>query len=250
MPLPSEEAGTGPAVVLLHAGVCDRTMWREHLTPLAAAGYRAVALDLPGYGEAPAATADSAWLDVVATMDALGIDRATLVGNSFGGAVALRVSVTAPERVGALVLISTPPVVVDPSPQLRAAWEAEGAALDRGDVEAAVTAVVEAWTRPGAPPELRERVAAMQRRALLTQLAAPDPAQVPDPLKPDMLTGIGVPTLVAVGVDDMPDFLEAAESMAAAMPDARLARIEGAGHLAPLETPDRFRALLTGFLAR
>jgi pimeloyl-ACP methyl ester carboxylesterase len=48
--LPHDEAGSGPAVVLLHAGVADRTMWSEHLEHLADAGYRAVAMDLPGFG--------------------------------------------------------------------------------------------------------------------------------------------------------------------------------------------------------
>jgi hypothetical protein len=45
--LPNDEVGSGPAVVLLHAGIADRTMWAEHLQPLADAGYRAVALDFP-----------------------------------------------------------------------------------------------------------------------------------------------------------------------------------------------------------
>ena len=63
--------------MLLHAGVADRTMWSEHLGPLSAAGYRVVAMDLPGFGEAPAATAESApWADVLETMDGLGLDRA------------------------------------------------------------------------------------------------------------------------------------------------------------------------------
>ncbi len=52
--LPYDEAGSGPVVVLIHAGIADRTMWSDHLEPLAAAGYRAVAVDLPGFGKAPA----------------------------------------------------------------------------------------------------------------------------------------------------------------------------------------------------
>lgn len=156
-------------LMLLHAGVADRTMWREHLEPLANAGYRVIAADLPGFGEAPAPeTEDAPWNDVLETMDALGIERAALVGNSFGGAVALRVALVAPARVSALALISAPPPGSgDPSPELRAAWDAEGPAMERGDVEAAVRAVVDAWTLPGAPPELRARVAEMQRRAFV-----------------------------------------------------------------------------------
>src|SRR5206468_12752513 len=86
--LPHDEAGSGPAVVLLHAGVADRTMWSEHLERLADAGYRAVAVDLPGLGAARVTPGEQApWADVLRTMDELSIERAALVGNSFGGAV-------------------------------------------------------------------------------------------------------------------------------------------------------------------
>src|SRR5207248_855545 len=124
--LPHDDVGSGPPLVLLHAGVADRTMWSEHLEPLAASGRRVLALNLPGFGEAPPALdEDAPWLDVLATMDTLDLGSATLVGNSFGGAVAQRVGVLAPRRVRSLVLVSSPAPAFDPSPQLRAAWEAE-----------------------------------------------------------------------------------------------------------------------------
>ncbi len=107
MKLPHGEHGDGDAVLLLHAGIADRRMWDEHLEPLAAAGYRGVAVDLPGFGEAALEQGPVAhWEDVVETMDALGIERAALVGNSFGGAVALRVAALHPERITALLLFS------------------------------------------------------------------------------------------------------------------------------------------------
>jgi pimeloyl-ACP methyl ester carboxylesterase len=249
--LPHDEAGAGPAVVLLHAGVADRTMWSELLGEVAAAGFRVVAMDLPGFGEAAVAPGEQApWVDVLATMDALGIDRATLVGNSFGAAVALRVAVVAPERIAALVLVSAPAPGVEPSAELQAAWGEEEAALERGDLDGAVRAVVEAWTQPGAPAELRDRVADMQRRAFERQAEAGDVAEAPDPLDedPESLARLGMPALVATGEADMQDFRSGAEALAGALPDARLVTIEGAGHLAPLETPERFRALLLDVL--
>jgi pimeloyl-ACP methyl ester carboxylesterase len=55
-------------------------MWRDHLEPLARAGYRAIAVDLPGFGEADVAPGEQApWNDVLETMAALGVDRATLL---------------------------------------------------------------------------------------------------------------------------------------------------------------------------
>jgi pimeloyl-ACP methyl ester carboxylesterase len=249
--LPHDQVGAGPAVVLLHAGIADRTMWFELLPSLADAGFRAVALDLPGFGDAPVAEGEQApWADVLATIDALGIGRAALVGNSFGGAVALRVAVVAPERISALVLVSTPAPGIEPSAQLEALWRAEEAALRRGDIEGAVRAVVEGWTLPAAPVALRERVAAMQRRAFAAQSAAGTVSEAPDPLDehPEALASIAVPALVAVGESDLQDFHMGAEALAQTLPRSRLATIEDAGHLAPLETPARFRELLLDFL--
>ncbi len=99
MTLALEEVGEGPAVVLLHAGIADRTMWRDLMPVLGEAGYRVIAIDLPGFGRSPvAAELDAPWRDVLETCDEIGADRFALVGNSFGGAVALRIAATAPER--------------------------------------------------------------------------------------------------------------------------------------------------------
>jgi 3-oxoadipate enol-lactonase len=248
--LPFDEAGEGPAVVLLHAGVADRRMWRDQLEPLAAAGYRVVAIDLPGFGDAPVPPGEQApWVDVLATIDAAGIERAALVGNSFGGAVALRVAAVAPERVWALALVSAPPPDLEPSADLRKAWEAEEAALERGDVDGAAAAVADAWVLPDAPAGVRDQVAAMQRRAFELQMGAPEEPEAADPAEdPAALARIEVPTLVAVGERDMSDFRDGAERMAAALPHAQHAVIAGAGHLAPLETPESFRELVLAFL--
>jgi 3-oxoadipate enol-lactonase len=249
--LPYDESGSGPAVVLLHAGIADRTMWAEHLEPIAQAGYRAIAMDLSGFGEAAVAAGEQApWIDVLATMDAVQVGAATLVGNSFGGAVALRIAAVAPERVSALALVSAPSPGVDPSPELEAAWEAEESALARGDTEAAVAAVLQTWTLPDAPGELRERIATMQRRAYEQQTEAEDITEAADPVedRPDVLKELAMPALVMVGEHDKPDFRKGAEILTDLLPNAHLEIIEGAGHLAPLETPDEFRQLLLSFL--
>jgi 3-oxoadipate enol-lactonase len=224
-------------------------MWAEHLDPLAEAGYRVVAVDLPGFGDAPVPPGEqAAWMDVLRTMDELSIERAALVGNSFGGAVALRAAFVAPDRVSALVLISSPAPDLEPSPELEAVWEAEETALERGDIDAAVDAVVNTWTLPDASQKLRDRVAAMQRRAYA--LGDPPTTEAPDPVEqnPEALARLDVPTLVAAGELDMRDFRDGAEVLARTLPRARHTVIEGAGHLAPLETPEEFRRLVLTFL--
>jgi pimeloyl-ACP methyl ester carboxylesterase len=247
--LPHDEIGAGPGVVLLHAGVADRRMWADLLPSIAAAGYRAIAVDLPGYGDAvdPGSAPHSAVLD---TMDALNVERAALIGNSYGGAVALRVAAVAPDRVAALVLVSAPAPGVEPSADLEAAWEAEESALERGDLEGAVAAVVDAWTLPDAPPILRDRIAEMQRRAFELQAGAGDVTPADDPLEPDSsaLLTLNIPALVAAGEFDIRDFQAGAEVLAQELRQARLVVIPRAGHLAPLEQPEFFRQLVLEYL--
>jgi pimeloyl-ACP methyl ester carboxylesterase len=129
------------------------------------------------------------------------------------------------------------------SPGLRAAWDAEEDALERGDVEGASRAVAEAWAPPG---PLRERVEAMQRRAFELQLAAGDVEDGPDPADedPDAFAKLDMAVVAAAGSEDFPDFIEGAEELARLVPGARSVVIDGAGHLIPLEAPKEFRELV------
>ena len=246
--LPHDELGQGPAVVLLHAGIADRTMWSDLLPSVGGAGHRTIAIDLPGFGEAAAGHAPHTC--VLETLDALGVVRSAFIGVSFGGAVALRVAAIAPARITRLMLVSTPAPGVEPSAELQAAWEAEEAALQRGDIDAAVRAVVDAWTLPGARPELRDRVARMQRRAFELQAVADAPAPDDDPLEadPTLLDTLDIPALVAHGEFDMPDFVLGAQQLSRQLRGGPVVPISGAGHLAPLEQPQAFRDLALTFL--
>jgi 3-oxoadipate enol-lactonase len=255
MVLPYDELGAGPAVMLLHAGICDRRMWNETLEVLAAAGQHAIAVDLPGYGDAglDASRPYAPWEDVLATLDNLSIEQAALVGVSAGGGVGLRLAAAAPGRVSALCLVSARPYSdAPPSQELQSAFDAEVGPAEAGDLDGAVAGVLEHWLMPGAPTTLRDRVAAMERRSLEIQLAAGDPPDAPDPLaqRPDALEAVTVPALVCVGEHDLPDFHAAAAELARRLPGAvsPLLVIPGARHLAPLEAPDEFRARLLDFL--
>ena len=122
-------------------------------------------------------------------MDSLSIEEAAIAGNSFGAAVALRIAAVAPERVSSLTLFSVPPVPEpEPSAELSAAWSEEEAALEAGDIDGAVDAVVRAWTGPDAIPALHARVARMQRRNFESQ-PSEEPEWAPDPLEeePELL---------------------------------------------------------------
>ena len=101
------DEGAGPPIVLLHAGVADLRAWDDVVPPLIAAGYRAVRYDARGHGPSP--TDDVAFsqrADLLAVLDALGIGRAALVGNSRGGMIALDTAIETPDRVVAVVAVA------------------------------------------------------------------------------------------------------------------------------------------------
>jgi pimeloyl-ACP methyl ester carboxylesterase len=254
MELPYSESGDGPVVLLLHAGIADRRMWDEHLEPLAAAGYRVVAVDLPGFGEAVSSREPVAhWEDVLETMDALGIAQTSLVGSSFGAAVALRVAALHPQRISSLLLFSVAAVPEpDPSSELLAVWEAEEGAVAAGNFEQAAEAVVSGWVRPGAPAEVRERIAAMQLENYQRHASGEELEQAVDPLEDDpaLVAAIACPVLLAAGESDMADFRNAVPTLAAKLPRATTALIAECGHLAPLEMPAEFRRLVIANLPR
>jgi ribosomal-protein-alanine N-acetyltransferase len=121
------ERGSGFPVLLVHGFASSSAVWTYAMPPLAKAGYRAIAIDLPGFGRSylpdePTVTSRYTG-DVLRFMDDLGIQEAALVGNSMGGFVCWYAAARAPERVRALVLVDSagapPPVVGKDGPQAR-----------------------------------------------------------------------------------------------------------------------------------
>jgi pimeloyl-ACP methyl ester carboxylesterase len=149
------------------------------------------------------------------------------------------------------MLISAPPPELKPSTALMQAWEAEESALERGDVDAAVQAVLDAWLLADATAALRDRVASMQRRTFELQAGMGAVEEAPDPVEadPEALGRPAIPALVAAGALDLEDFRLGAEALANRLPEATHAIIAQAGHLAPLEQPEIFRELLLDFLS-
>lgn len=131
---------------LLHSSVCDRRMWDPQWPVLAAAGYRVVRCDFRGFGDSPVADrpyGDAG--DVMDLLDHLGIERAALVGSSYGGQVALDVAAARPDAVTALVLLCSALPGHPPGPALRsfaereeALFEAEGVPRHPGELIACV----------------------------------------------------------------------------------------------------------------
>jgi 3-oxoadipate enol-lactonase len=249
MTLAFDETGTGPAVLLLHSTVCDRRMWDPQVAALAGAGYRAVRVDLPGYGESPMPTEphDTAG-DIAAMLDRLGIERTALVAASGGGPVALEIAARHPDRVTALVLLAAAVAGLTPSAALRAIWDREEQLLEAGDVDAAVELMLETWLGPSATAATGAQVAEMQRQAYIVQLAGDD--SVEEVEVPYSLTAITAPSLLVAGAYDLADFREIAQRLSRELPGATYVELDWAGHLPGLERPEEVNDLVLDFLRR
>lgn len=257
-PLYVESAGAGPPLVLLHAGVCDSRMWDPQWTEFAAT-HRVVRCDLRGFGRSPVPSgAYSHAGDVIALLRDLGIERAILVGASFGGAVALEVALAAPGSVAALLLAAPALAGHEWSDDTRAFWAEEEEALERGDVEAAVEVNLRRWvdgrdrSPEAVPAGVRAFVADMQRRAFEVQAAAPADADERELVADvaDRLGEIAVPTALVVGDHDQLDFEAIADRICRQVPDVRRTVLAGAAHLPNLEVPARFTELAKEFFAQ
>ena len=250
-----DQIGTGPDVVLIHAGIANRRMWDDQLVALSK-NYSVIAYDVRGYGESsPVEGPFQPYEDLRGLLDALDIDRAALIGCSMGGGYAIDFSLAYPARVTALIPVGAAlGGFQGPDEDTRELGEALRAVYESGDKLAAA----EYWARiwfdgPGRPPEqtdpaIRARVKAM----MLAVLELPDEeAGGEEGLVPpavDRLGEIAVPTLVLVGEHDVRAIHAAADQMAVGIPGARKIVIPDAAHVPNMEHPDLFNQYVLDFL--
>ena len=248
-------------IVLLHGQPGLGSEWQQVLDRLPAQ-VRATTPDRPGHGSSrlPGGGLDVNTAAVLADLDHRGVERAVVVGHSYGGGVALSVAATAPDRIEALILLaSVGPDCLNGWDWLLAApvagpacsligwkltpWLAR--ARMRGPIrrlgfEAAarkhVYMYVWAFARWDHGPLWRTFVA--EQRALVREtetFAA-------------MATQIRVPVLLMADRKDSMVPFRTAVALSETLPDARLREIKGAGHHLPLRAPDEVAAAITGFL--
>ena len=255
MALYAEVAGEGPAVVLLHEGICDSRMWEPQWEPWSHE-FRLLRVDLRGFGQTPLDPGRFAHArDVIESVEQHGFERAALVGVSLGGRVALEVAVARPELVSALVLVAPGLPGHDWSEELQAAWAEEEAAFEAGDLDRAVEASLRTWVdgprrRPeDVDPGVRSRVAEMQRRALELALGSAEDDE--ELFVEDLAQRVGeirATTLILIGEDDQPDMHAIAERLEREIPAARRATIAHTAHVPSMERPREFDELVLPFL--
>jgi len=247
-------------VVLLHAGVADRRMWDPQWAGLTATR-DAVRLDLHGFGEsdsAPVGALDHV-ADVLDTLDHLGVASCHLVGSSLGAGVALEVALARPGLVRSLLL--APPggsLLTERTPTLAAFAAAENAALERGDLDGAVEANVQAWivgagrALADVDPTVTASVRLMQGRAfeIDANWADPDLDWVEiDPPAVTRYAEIAMPVLLVVGGHDLDTVHLAADRIEAEVAHVRRVDRATTAHLPSMEEPEVFLALLLDWVA-
>jgi pimeloyl-ACP methyl ester carboxylesterase len=228
-----EQAGEGQPVVFIHFGLGGWRIFEPELRALAD-GFLCVAFDrrFVGRTEAPAEPYSEV-ADVIALLDALDLEQASLVGLSGGGKLALDVAFAHPARVRALVQIAAPVTGVPWAEELPALY----AGADTPEQQAAVDFQV--WAPLGVDDLIRE----------LREEVHDDPEEAVSAKPPPVdLEEVGVPTLVIVAKHDPASLQNSGREAARRIPGARLVEIDS-DHYVTLREPELLSRLLVEFLA-
>lgn len=245
--------GTGPPVLLLHAGIHDRRMWEPHWDALASR-FHAIRFDARGFGNsADPKRPYTLHGDALDVLDALEVEKATLVGVSMGGRTAVDFAISVPHRTNALVTVNSTPSGWMHSPEIIAAWEAVEEAYESTGIEAANELEMKMWIdgpfRPSGDVdrELRRSVASVNSVLLQRQENfTVEPGELEPPAL-DRLGEISCPSLVITSELDQPSVLAGAFELARATGGDHV-EIAGCAHLPNLERPREFAATLIPWL--
>ncbi len=244
-------SGEGPDLVLCHALGLDRTMWFGQV-PEFAGRHRVLAWDARGHGDSTKAAGpydfDLMARDLEGLLDALGIERAAVLGLSMGGHIAISFGSLFPERTSALLLCDTTAWY---GPEASRGFLERIDAVRKGGLDPLLPAQAGRWFTEqfrAAHPETVERVMATLGRAdeggyIATLRALSELDQRP------RLAVIECPTLVLVGRNDPVAPVRMAADLRDGIAGASLRVIEGAKHMAPVERPDQFNEAVLEFLS-
>jgi pimeloyl-ACP methyl ester carboxylesterase len=245
------DEGQGDPIVFLHAFPLDGAMWTAERAELAKSR-RVIVPDLRGFGRSGTLTApgslDEHAADVLRILDQLGIERATVAGLSMGGYIALALARRDPQRLARLILADTRSA--PDNAEARRARDENIALVAREGVPALVERLLPKLLSSHASPDVVARVRALGGQQTKEGVTSALAAMRERPDSTPLLASIAVPALVVVGEADAISPPAEARAIADALPKGELAVIDGAGHLANLESPAAFMAALRKFLDR
>ena len=239
-----------PPVILSCSLGTDRSMW-DPQTPALAGSHLVVRYDLRGHGQSPAPPGPYAISDLgedlLALMDRLEIERASLCGVSIGAMTSIWTAANAPERVHRLVLCCTSARF---GPEAAEVYRARAQTVRAHTVDAVADGALERWFTPGfreAQPELMAQI-----RKGLTDTSSEGYAGCCEALAAldlhPALGSISAPTLVIAGAEDPATPPDHGRAIADGIAGARFELIEGAAHLANIEKAELVTPLIAGFI--
>jgi pimeloyl-ACP methyl ester carboxylesterase len=246
--------GQAPVLLFVHGHPFDRTLWRPQLG--AFPGHRVIAPDLRGYGHSGVpgpggtTTLESHASDLAGLLDALEVDRAVVAGISMGGQIVMEFLRLFPERAAGAVLADTFARGEDEPARRERRERAD--LLEREGMAGYAHGALASMITPAnaaARPQVAAHVLGMMLAAPPAGAAAALRGRALRPDRTALLPSIAVPTLVVVGREDVFTPVADAEFLCARILGARLAVIDGAGHLPNLERPEAFNAALAGLLS-
>ena len=216
-------------------------MW-DDIVPTLSADHKVVRYDCRGFGDSAPFDVNVPYShseDLLAVLDGLGIARAALAGQSFGGQIALLTAIAAPERMSALVLIDSVLDEVPWDPESQTGLEVVASrAQTVGPAAGRAAWLDHPLLAPARErPELARRLAHMLGTYPGHHWVGKDAARPVDPHAIDMLDRVVTPTTVIVGERDVPSFIEMSRILARGIDNARLVLVAGAGHMTPMEAP-------------
>jgi pimeloyl-ACP methyl ester carboxylesterase len=242
--------GHGPALLLLHGFLCDSRCWRRQLSGLSDR-FTVIAWDAPGAGlssDPPDTFTTASYAECLAGfLDALGIERAHILGLSWGGILAQEFYRLHADRFSSLVLADTYAGWRGSLPET--AWKDRLATCLRmadGPAETVVSKFLPGMFTDAVPQDVREELSAIISEFHPTgfRLMSLSSAEIDTT---DLLPNIDVATLVLWGDDDRRSPLHIAQQLNASIPDAELAVIPHAGHVSNMEQPDVFNSEVRRF---
>jgi 3-oxoadipate enol-lactonase len=240
-------AAERPVLVFANSLGTDLRIWDEVVSRLGSR-FRTLRYDKRGHGLSgigrPPYAIDDHVADLAALLERRGIRRATVVGLSVGGQIALGLAAGRPDLVGALALMDTAPRI-----GTRETWSARIAAIERGGLESIADALLERWL---SPDYRRDNAAAVRLwRNMLTRTPEAGYIGTCAALRDADLTraaaGLAIPTLCLCGEADLATPVELVRAMAALIPGAAFRVIPGAGHLPCIENPAAVAASIERF---
>jgi len=251
-----EETGKGDPLILIHGGLLDRRMWDGQFE-LFGRWSRAIRYDLRNQGLSRGVPDSFSYHeDLNRLMEALGIQRARIVGLSLGGAIAIDFTLAHPEKVSALVLVSSGLSGYenrDSSLLVNEKKQADAAA--KRDMNSYIEYFQRSWTDgPHRTPEQVNRDVRQKVRDMIkSTISKPEGYSTVVPLAPPALgrlSSIRVPTLLVLGELDNSGIQEIASLVLKAVPGSRKVVIKGAAHMVNMEKPEEFNEVVGEFLSK